>query len=282
MQALEQRPSRGGADWIFWYSPDVQQTVATYPPYKTSISRVFSPSEQTIPASLLRCLLLRAGIESNPGPPKIWICPICNMKINKTQYSARCRSCCNWCHLHDCSSDFGGFFICKNCPSPNPRSSSSAASAMSMRHSQTSSTFKTARIISHPAYQNTTGFVAHFPGQLTFLQWNSNGIKNKKDELQQHLETHKIHIAALQETKLTFRSKEPEFDGYSLYRKDRGLRQSESQAIFININNKDLTIINTYIPPQSVCPSHFTASISDLLSNPNTILMGDLNAHDSL
>ncbi|ESN91365.1 hypothetical protein HELRODRAFT_153459, partial [Helobdella robusta] len=43
-----------------------------------------------------------------------------------------------------------------------------------------------------------------------------------------------------------------------------------------------LTIINTYIPPQSVCPSHFTASISDLLSNPNTILMGDLNAHDSL
>ncbi|ESN91258.1 hypothetical protein HELRODRAFT_182117 [Helobdella robusta] len=191
----------------------------------TSISRVFSPSEQTIPASLLRCLLLRAGIESNPGPPKIWICPICNMKINKTQYSARCRSCCNWCYLHDCSSDFGGFFICKNCPSPNPRSSSSAASAMSMRHSQTSSTSKTERIISHPAYQNTTGFVAHSPGQLTFLQWNCNGTKNKKDKLQQHLETHKIHIAALQETKLTSRSKEPEFDGYSLYRKDRGLGQ---------------------------------------------------------
>ncbi|ESN92868.1 hypothetical protein HELRODRAFT_165002 [Helobdella robusta] len=148
---------------------------------------------------------------------------------------------------------------------------------MSMRHSQTSSTSKTARIISHPTYQNTTGFVAHSPGQLTFLQWNCNGIKNKTDELQQHLETHKIHIA---ETKLNSRSKEPEFDGYSIYRKDRGLGQGgglvmlihnnipysikqlpdsnpiESQAIILNINylGSVVAVVPVYaaitLPPQ--------------------------------
>ncbi|KAA0202244.1 hypothetical protein HAZT_HAZT004432 [Hyalella azteca] len=39
--------------------------------------------------------------------------------------------------------------------------------------------------------------------------------------------------------------------------------------------------MNVYIPPQSSCPPNFRASISHLLV-PNSLILGDLNAHDPL
>ncbi|ESN94340.1 hypothetical protein HELRODRAFT_69055 [Helobdella robusta] len=57
---------------------------------------------------------------------------------------------------------------------------------------------------------------------------------------------------------------------------------TESQAITIGANGTDINIINIYIPPQSVCPFGFSASISQYLAIPNVVLLGDVNAHDAL
>ncbi|ESO07468.1 hypothetical protein HELRODRAFT_169994 [Helobdella robusta] len=112
--------------------------------------------------------------------------------------------------------------------------------------------------------------------------------------------------SAIQESKLTTNSKEPVFKDYALYRKDRGTGRggglimlihhsipytiknlpptstTGSQAITIGANGTDINIINIYIPPQSVCPSGFSASILQYLTIPNVVLLEDVNAHDAL
>ena len=60
-------------------------------------------------------LLIRAGIESNPGPttrpsrasdegPRDWICCVCNKPI-KNCPSVKCNKCKNWCHLRKSKSN---------------------------------------------------------------------------------------------------------------------------------------------------------------------------------
>ncbi|ESO07572.1 hypothetical protein HELRODRAFT_170118 [Helobdella robusta] len=277
----------------------IQQTVATNPPH-LDVSPGFSSTERAIPAVLLRCLLLRAGIEENPGPPKIWICPGCHQRINKTQYSARCRTYYNWHHLNNCLTNINGHYYCNNCPHPSSNSRCLLASAgASQRPTSTSSFNSSAR--NKPSTSQAVS-----AGKLNFLQLNCNGIKNKQEEIQQHLINHNIHIAALQESKLTKGSKNPVFREYAIYRKDRGIGRGgglillihnsipysikslpdvptiESQAITINASDTDINIINIYIPPQSTCPTGFTASISKFLLIPNVVLLGDVNAHDPL
>jgi exonuclease III len=75
------------------------------------------------------------------------------------------------------------------------------------------------------------------------LHWNSNSILHKKSELEYFLETHKIDIAAVSETKLAPRRK-LQFRGYSIHRMDRnqhggGVIMLVKHGIFhdqININ----------------------------------------------
>ena len=81
-----------------------------------------------MPAGLVQILLLRAGIETNPGPTpgRGWICCVCNLEINeKIHASVRCNKCHNWCHFrkskNNCSllknlgSKSQSKFICQKC-----------------------------------------------------------------------------------------------------------------------------------------------------------------------
>ena len=57
--------------------------------------------DQHIPACLVRILLIRAGIESNPGPtPKaVFHCAVCQLVINdRKSRSVKCHYCQNWIH----------------------------------------------------------------------------------------------------------------------------------------------------------------------------------------
>lgn len=49
-------------------------------PAKAASDGHFSPGDQTMPATLLAILLLRAGIEQNPGPTT-WFCSVCHKRI---------------------------------------------------------------------------------------------------------------------------------------------------------------------------------------------------------
>ncbi|ESO12174.1 hypothetical protein HELRODRAFT_158637 [Helobdella robusta] len=225
------------------HSMSIQQTVETNPPH-LDVSPGFSSTERAIPAVLLRCLLLRAGIEANPGPPKIWICPGCHQRINKTQYSARCRTCYNWHHLNNCLTNINGHYYCNNCPLSSPVLKLKRHVGVCWR--LTAANFNI--IIQQLSPQQTINITCTF-----------------------------------QESKLTKGSKNPVFKEYAIYRKNRRIGRGgglillihnsitysieslpdvptiESQAITFNASDTDINIINIYIPPQSTCPTGFTA-----------------------
>ncbi|ESN97898.1 hypothetical protein HELRODRAFT_193130 [Helobdella robusta] len=107
------------------------------------------------------------------------------------------KTCYNWHHLSNCLTNINGHYYCNNCPHPSSNSSGTSASAGASRRPTSTSSFNSS------ACNKPSTSQAVNAGQLNFLQLNCNGIKNNLEEIQQHLINHNIHIAALQESKLT-------------------------------------------------------------------------------
>ena len=126
------------------------------------------------------------------------------------------------------------------------------------------------------------------------------------------MDKNKIQLAAIQETKLTSKSKPPKTPNYHLVRKDRkeengggGLaflihesldfqrekdipslndKFTEVQTIKIIGKPQSIHVRNVYIPPTSSCEQQYTPPINDIFSNlsENSIIIGDFNAHHHL
>ena len=58
---------------------------------------VYLTTDEVFPASLIKLLLIRAGIETNPGPK--WTCSTCFKQIFGNQTSVQCSDCKNWIHF---------------------------------------------------------------------------------------------------------------------------------------------------------------------------------------
>jgi exonuclease III len=87
---------------------------------------------------------------------------------------------------------------------------------------------------------------------LKILHFNCNGLRNKKDDLEHHQNTHSIHIAAIQETKLTARAKDPKLLNYAIYRKDQTAKQGGGLLMLIH-NSIPFTI--TKLPDDNTIES---------------------------
>ena len=126
------------------------------------------------------------------------------------------------------------------------------------------------------------------------------------------MEKKKILIAAIQETKLTTKSKSLNSSNYTLIRKDRGVNKGgglaflihkeitftqdktpasleqdphlESMTISIQGTDSPLKIRNVYIPQQASCSQGYTPNLDDLYLDlgDNYFILGDLNAHHDL
>ena len=146
---------------------------------------------------------------------------------------------------------------------------------------------------------------------LRLMQWNANEISGKITELLTFLHSNNVNIVAMQETKLTNKSKQPKTSGWAAVRLDRqknkgggllvliketitfvgntaALPQSadphlEQQGISITMpNRQQLHIHNIYIPSRSSCSAGHNASIAHILcNNEMPLIVGDINAHHS-
>ena len=268
--------------------------------------------EKETPASLLRLLLIRAGIEQNPGP---YFCTICTRRLAST--SVQCSNCQNWLHIK-CSTlktskdrakhKYWTGPCCKPTPSPSSTSSTPINSSPPKPPPSTPPPQNTPPPPSTPPPNDPTADTYY----LKILQHNINGIHSKTEELLEYMEKNKIKIAAIQETKLTSKSKPKKTPGYTLLRKDRGTNKGgglafiihqdihfqveptpaslendefiESLTISIPSNNNRLMIRNVYIPPQSSCNPQYRPNILALTENLNdtSTIVGDLNAHHTL
>ena len=154
---------------------------------------------------------------------------------------------------------------------------------------------------------------------LRVLQWNCNGIRTKKAELEKLLVDHRVDICLIQEAKLKPDERSPLFEGYVTIRKDRGPDPSGdwirggglltlikddvpftrladfgggNSGILENLSvgiaarrGLSLRISNVYCPPIRRIPGeNRTVGFEvDLLPTGEKVLMaGDLNAHTKL
>ena len=254
------------------------------------------------PAGLIRLLLIRAGIEQNPGP---WYCPICNKATTPT--SVECSKCHKWLHIK-CS----GFKTSKDRlkykiwhgPCCNSSTNPPAASTPPPPPTPTTPPSPPPQQFQPPDEENSDN--------LRLLQYNINGIASKLDELLHYLDKNNIKVAVIQETKLTIKSSTLNTKNYTLVRKDRGKNKGgglaflvhESvtfyqettpptlsndphlESLTITIPGKDnkLQIRNIYIPPYSSCQPQYTPPLNNIFDelNDTSIVIGDFNAHNAL
>ena len=132
------------------------------------------------------------------------------------------------------------------------------------------------------------------------------GLRNKKDELERIITTNKIDILCLQETELEsdYPTNILSFRGFNLeteinktkirtgiyiketisYTRRTDLEKEDSHIVIIDLNDRKKTrVINIYrafSPPQGLTQKTLfeqQLSVLNLATNPNTIIIGDLN-----
>ena len=269
-----------------------------------------------MPATLLRILLQRAGIESNPGPiPKAVKCCNCMKKLNK-KGSVRCSSCRYYAHF-PCTpftetNDVQFDWTCIGCtppPVPAPAATSASPAPAKVTAKAPAPARKAGKRYKPEPLKKRE--ISEKLKELNIMQFNCNGISEKATEIAAYLIARDIKIAAIQETKLGPKSREPNFGTqYTVLRQDRSKGRpgggllliihesilykplklptncnddtTESMAIKVKFDNLDVRIVNLYIPPDSSCPEQYEAPLQTLLQLKNAIILGDANAHDPL
>ena len=146
---------------------------------------------------------------------------------------------------------------------------------------------------------------------LRLMQWKANGISGKITELQAFLDCNNVNIAAIQETKLTNKTKPLNTPGLAAARLDRHKNKGDGllmlikdtipfaditaahsqsvgpplgyQGISIAMpNRQQMQVHNIYIPPRSSYSADHSASKVHLLRNNEISLTdGDINEHHS-
>ena len=148
---------------------------------------------------LLMLLALASDVHPNSGPSR-YPCSVCFKNITSQGTSYLCTRCSHWVHSR-CSglrnpSDFrkanGWIWTACRTP-PRPRAPSPPPS---------------------PARTPTMS-------DNNILQWNANGIGNKQTQLSIFLDARNVKVAAIQDSKLTAKSRSPNIQNYTLVRHDR-------------------------------------------------------------
>ena len=202
-------------------------------------------TDRPSPAGLVRILLLRAGIESNPGPTPgtIFNCNVCKIKLHPQSKSVQCSLCQNWIHYRKEKT-----LNCSNLKSINhytPNYTCLTCNNLLQPNTQNTQPTPTQTSPSQPRQPNPT-YQAHptppYPTNptqppippnpnptpnvtekfnLKILQFNCNGLNGKWTQLLTWMNDNDIKLAALQETKLGKKSKLSTSSQYTLVRKDR-------------------------------------------------------------
>ena len=146
-----------------------------------------------------RSLLTCGDVQPNPGPTTQYPCPVCTRNVTSRGVSYLCHSCSGWVHSK-CSNlkDARQYkrtkdWACKTCssaPAPPPTQPPPAPTTTSKPKDDT----------------------------FNILQFNANGIGNKLSELERFLEKHNVKVAAIQESKLTSKSRNPSIKNFTTVR----------------------------------------------------------------
>ena len=150
---------------------------------------------------LLLLLAIASDMHPNLGPPR-YPCSVSFKNVTSQDSSYLCTRCSHWVYSR-CSglrnvADYhrANGWICTACMSPP-----------------------------QPCVPSQPPSTAYMPtiSDKTFNIQQCNGNGNKQTELSIFLEAHNVKVAAIQESKLTVKSKSPNIQNYTLVRQDRRL-----------------------------------------------------------
>ena len=143
---------------------------------------------------------------------------------------------------------------------------------------------------------------------LRLMQWNANGISGRITELLTFLHSNNVNIAAIQETKLTNKTKPLKTPGLAAVRLERKKNQGGGmpkliketipfvdntaalpQSVDPHLEQHGISIampnrlrLHIHIPPRNSCIAGHNASFAHLLSNNEmSLIVEDINAHHS-
>ena len=247
----------------------------------------------------LPLLLLSGDIETNPGP---YMCPTCNRPWTRRTGGIQCGGCDSWTHYNiQCSGDRQHGHIPQGwrCLICHPSHNMTLPPLPSPSTPPTTFAFYSPPLLfllpplplpllplPLPPPPTPPALTPSRPqnNTLNILQINTNGIRNKIMELRVLLHEQHIHIATIQESKLTTTSTTPSFPGYTTLGHDRPVRGGgglltlihkdipftnttaetharmppdptlEIQSTGIQIHKHHYNIHNIYIPPQTLHP----------------------------
>ena len=221
-------------------------------------------------------------------------CPVCARHVTSRGVNYRCTRCTGWVHAK-CSGLLDAAQFRRNKDwTCDPCSASKTQQPTTPLHSPSPNPAQSAKQISD---DNT----------FNVLQFNANGIGSKLTELGVVLERNKVKVTVIQESTLSSNPRTPCILNYTTVRKDRLHGHGEGLLVFIHesitfskqpsspealsdshleeltikadIGNTRLIISNIYIPPASSCSNGYQSSIKHLLTTPDTLILGDFNAH---
>lgn len=262
---------------------------------------VFSARQPARPASWLASLLKLAGdIEENPGPRgwdkgEIWVCDICRGQINKRQISIKCYKEDNehWVHL--------------KCSKTTVKEHRKEARWTCEQHTEKKKEQPKKKPSKMQAKEKSDVEGGGRRVNISVIQININGIKNKIEELKMLIKEHDPDVVAVQETKLGEIDQTPTVEGYSIIRRDRDRigggvltmvrerikfteiitidQEDRAQLVKVKLHQKtgDLYISNLYVTPRELRVEEDERLIERFMnsatSETNTILVADINAH---
>ncbi|XP_065354415.1 uncharacterized protein LOC135948892 [Calliphora vicina] len=225
-------------------------------------------------------MLVRAGIEVNPGP---WFCTVCQNRLHHMSTQLRYNSCLGWCHLRNCSGlnherEWSENYVAPCCQRRSSSASSASSSSSYATPPPSPPQSQQLQQIQQQQKQQpsplTPSIAVRRPGVISILQFNCNGLQGKISEITRFMRQHNIVVAAVQETKLTSNSSLQSCNRYNVLRKDRtrgnggGIafiihntvqylsldlnsrdQYLEVQGIAVRSGDTELELYNVYIPP---------------------------------
>ena len=204
--------------------------------------------------SSMLLLVLAGDVEINPGPRRCkYPCGLCNLAVKKTDPAVCCDSCDTWIHngcsglshnMYEVLKNTSCSWICPQCGMPSFSSSFWSSNSFS-----TSNSFSCLSDIGDDTAINDCGPVlASSPVKqakrsilkirgLKIMSVNVNGLRSKKLDICELLDTANPDILLCQETRVdhTVYSSEIFPDGYSVFRRDRDLHGG---GVCIVVSNK--------------------------------------------
>ena len=116
---------------------------------------------------------------------------------------------------------------------------------------------------------------------FNILQWNANGIGNKQTELSIFLEAHNVNVAAIQESKLTTKSRSPNINAHhSLWHS--GTTDSRGNQLVDSASISSFAVLNTASPtrlPGNADPSSPDVSLASASQN-HLVRMANTHDHE--